>query len=341
MDREIAAEIVNNLDDSGYLRDEGVLPAVAAGHGVAMERVERVLKQVQRLDPVGIAARNLQECLLAQAEHYHVRDSLVTRILQEQMHNLEKRNYAGIMKELRAEREEVRQALKIIEGFDPKPGRAYGDTTSQYITPDIYVYKVGDDYVISLNEDGLPKLNINSYYREALRNGGLKNQGEAKAYIQEKLRSAAWLIKSIHQRQRTIYRVMESILKYQRDFFDKGAEHLRPLVLRDVAQDLKMHESTISRVTSNKFVHTPRGIFELKYFFNSSIQQGGGENIASEPVKMMIKKLFDNEPADKPLSDQQIVEALGRENIAIARRTVAKYRDLMGILPSSKRRKSI
>jgi RNA polymerase sigma-54 factor len=223
---------------------------------------------------------------------------------------------------------------------------------TQYVTPDVYVYKVGDDYMVSLNEDGLPRLRISNFYKNVLQKGkamGTAAAGTAGAsgakdsqtqeYIQDKLRSAVWLIKSIHQRQRTIYKVTESIVKHQREFFDKGPAFIKPMILRDIANDIGMHESTVSRVTTAKYVHTPRGIFELKYFFNSGINTDDGDALASESVKLKIKELVGVEDPKNPLSDQKIVDLLKKDGIQIARRTVAKYRDVLKILPSSKRKK--
>ena len=221
--------------------------------------------------------------------------------------------------------------------FEPKPGRLYNDDETIYISPDIYVFKVGDDYEIVLNEDGMPKLRINSYYREILTSKNSLGK-DTKEYIQEKLKSAAWLIKSIHQRHRTIYKVTESIVQFQRDFFDKGIAYLKPLVLRDVAERIQMHESTVSRVTTNKYIHTPQGIFELKFFFNSAVSSMEGESIASESVKEHIRNIVKSEDKRKPFSDQELCDILKKSNIDIARRTVAKYRETLGILPSRKRR---
>jgi RNA polymerase sigma-54 factor len=218
--------------------------------------------------------------------------------------------------------------------FDPRPGRQYSTDEPHYITPDVYVHKVADKYFVVPNDDGLPKLKISNFYRSAF-----DKKGGAKEYIQEKLRSAQWLIRSIQQRQRTIIKVTESIIKFQRDFFDKGVAHLKPLILRDVAEDISMHESTISRVTTNKYVHTPQGIYELKFFFNSGISRTNGEDLASQAVKMKIKRIISDEPPKRPYSDQKIVQLLKEQSIDIARRTVAKYREQMGILSSSKRKK--
>jgi RNA polymerase sigma-54 factor len=233
--------------------------------------------------------------------------------------------------------EDVARAVNVIRGLEPRPGRQFVEETPQYITPDIYVHKLGDEYVIMLNDDGLPKLRVNSFYRNAMRRGDEIPAG-AKDYVQDKMRSAAWLIRSIHQRQKTIYRVMESILRFQRDFFDRGIAHLRPMVLRDVAEDIGMHESTISRVTTNKYAHTPQGIFELKYFFNSSIRRVHGEAIASASVQDKIRQIIESEDPQHPYSDDKIARILRTQNIDIARRTVAKYRDILKVLPSNKRK---
>jgi RNA polymerase sigma-54 factor len=260
----------------------------------------------------------------------------IVAIIERHLKHLESKNYAVIAKDLKISIEEVVKAVKVISRLEPKPGRAYSGEEPQYITPDVYVHKMGDKYVTVLNDDGLSKLRISGMYRAALKNG---KAGEAKEYIQEKLRSAVWLIRSIHQRQRTIYKVTESIVKFQRDFLDKGIAHLKPLILRDVAEDIGMHESTVSRVTTNKYVHTPQGIYELKFFFNSAINRTGGDEIASEAVKSHIKQIVAAEDARHPHSDQRIVEILKGQGIEIARRTVAKYREVLGILPSSKRKK--
>jgi RNA polymerase sigma-54 factor len=335
-DREIALEIIGALDEHGFLVGERPTEEIAIRLEVSVDHVERVLAIVQGFDPVGIAARDLTECLLIQLRVMGNHDRLVERMIRLYMPELEKRNFQAIAKAEEVALEDVGRALQVIQKLDPRPARNFGGEDSIYITPDIYVHKVGDEYVIVQNEDGLPMLRVSNYYKAALANG---MNGEAKSYVQDKLRSAQWLIRSIHQRQRTIYRVMESILKFQRDFFDRGIDHLKPLILRDVAEDIGMHESTISRVTSNKYVHTPQGIFELKYFFNSSIGRSEGDDVASASVKHRIKQLIDAEPPKRPLSDQAIVEMLKKENIEIARRTVAKYREAMGILSSSKRRK--
>ena len=304
------------------------------------EKVEKVLSVIQRFDPVGIGARNLQECLLIQAEHLGLSGSVVEKLIKEHFHLIEKKDPRVIAKALKCAEEEAWEALKIILGMEPKPGRPFADEKVQYIIPDIYIHKVGDEYVVVLNEDGLPKLRVSNYYRKLLMGKG-KTSDLTRGYIQEKLRSAVWLIKSIHQRQRTIYKVAKSIVKFQREFFDKGVEYLKPLALKDVAQDIGMHESTVSRVTNNKYVHTPQGIYELKFFFNSSVNTTTGGEIAAETVKQKICQLIAEEDPRKPRSDQEITRLLREMGVDIARRTVTKYRESMSILSSTKRRKYI
>lgn len=332
--RRIGAFLIGNLDEAGYLT--GVtLDEVSALTGTTPEAVERALCRVQTFDPVGVCARDLRECLLIQARTHHPDNERLALLIERHLPDLERRNFATIARGLRCSLDEVRTLVETIQGMEPKPGRAFASDDVVYIQPDVYVFKVGNEYVTVLNEDGLPRLRISPYYEQALSGPG---SDKAREFVQEKLRSAMWLIRSIQQRQSTIRRVTESIMRFQRSFLEKGVSHLRPLVLRDVAEDVGMHESTISRVTTNKYVHTPRGIFELKYFFNSRIGSVSGEDVSSESVKARIKELVDGEDPRKPLSDQEIVKILRRENMVIARRTVAKYRQMLGILPSSRRR---
>jgi len=332
---EIGSLIIGNLNADGYL-DVSVEDIAKTG-GYSTEKVEEILSIMQTFDPTGVCARNLSECLLIQANQLGLQGTVVTDIIKNHLHYLENNNFRAIAKTLKADMREVEAAVAIIMGLEPKPGRKFSDEESQYITPDIYVYKVENNFVIVLNDDGMPKLRVNSYYKKNMGGGG-KIPNDARDYIQDKMRSAAWLIKSIHQRQKTIYRVMESILKFQREFFENGISFLKPMVLRDIAQDIEMHESTISRVTTNKYALTPQGIFELKYFFNSSINRTTGDSMASASVQDMIKKLIKNEDPQKPYSDDKIADILLNSNINIARRTVAKYRDVLKILSSNKRK---
>jgi len=347
-EEEVAMLIIGNIDGDGYFKmpqvegetEDGAsrdpLIRVAYEASVGLEVAEQVLKKVQTFDPLGVAARSLRECLLIQVRVLNADTPEIVAIIERHLKHLESKNYQAIAKDLKIPLEEVVKAVRVISRLEPKPGRAFSGEEAQYITPDVYVHKMGDRYVTVLNDDGLSKLRISGMYRSALKNG---QAGKAKEYIQDKLRSAVWLIRSIHQRQRTIYKVTESIVKFQRDFLDRGIAYLKPLILRDVAEDIGMHESTVSRVTTNKYVHTPQGIYELKFFFNSAINRTGGDEIASEAVKNHIKQIVAGEEPKHPHSDQKIVEILKGQGIEIARRTVAKYREVLGILPSSKRKK--
>jgi RNA polymerase sigma-54 factor len=305
--------------------------------GYGLDKVNRTLELIQAFDPVGVAARDMRESLLIQARFHNLVGTVVENIIKDHLGDLEGRKYDRIAKWLSVPLSEVLSAISVIQGMDPRPGSSYSNDQTIYITPDIYVFKAGDDFEILQNEDGLPKLRISPYYKDILRRRDSLSEN-ARAYIQEKLRSAAWLIKSIHQRQRTIYRVTKSIVRFQRNFLENGITHLKPLVLRNVAEDIQMHESTVSRATTNKYVHTPQGLFELKFFFNSSIKSFRGDAVASESVKEHMRNIVKSEKKEKPYSDEQIVEILAGLNINVARRTVAKYRESMGILPSSKRK---
>lgn len=348
-EKQLGAYLIFSLDDDGYLRaqpGEGdPILAVALATGSSARLAAKVLRRIQQYEPIGCGSRDLQECLLLQAQAWvksHEGDppeadgDVVLAILRQHMKHLESKNYPLIARELNLPLNEAVDAIKFILSLEPKPGRRFTDEAAQYITPDVYVRKMEDGtFIVHLNDDGLSKLRISDAYRR-----GLSGDGKAtKEFIQEKLRSAVWLIRSIHQRQRTIFKVTESIVKFQHDFLEKGVQHLKPLILRNVADDIGMHESTVSRVTTNKYVHTPQGIFELKYFFNSSIARTSGDDIASEAVKSKITQLIAQEPAKSPYSDQKLVELLDKQGIEIARRTVAKYREALGVLPSSKRKR--
>jgi RNA polymerase sigma-54 factor len=334
-DQEIILQIVGNLDRDGYLCSS--YEEIATQCCCEVSDVMRVMELFRSFDPPGIGARDLKECLLIQLDHIGMSDGLAAHIVREHLDKLEKRKFDQIARQESIEVEKVYQAVLTIQSLEPRPARSFNDETPRYITPDIYVERDGDEFVISLNEDGLPKVRISPYYLKILQD---KDAGQSaqKGYLQERLKAASWLIKSIHQRQHTIYRVTESIVKFQRDFMLNGIDRLKPLVLKDVADDIGMHESTVSRVTTNKYVHTPQGIFELKFFFTSGIRAGAGD-MSSSAVKERIRTLIGAENPKNPISDQEIVEVLKRENIDIARRTVAKYRENLGILSSSKRKK--
>jgi RNA polymerase sigma-54 factor len=337
-EHEAGTWIIGNLDEDGYLKIS--LEDICSETNLPAELVERVLRKIQQFDPVGVAARDLKECLLIQLEQISPRDTLAEKIVSEHLSLLKNRNYPAIAKRIGVSLDRVNRAAHLISKLDPKPGKAFGGEVIQEIIPDVYVYKVEGDYVIYLNDDGVPRLRVSSLYRNVLNSNRLAPDGDRR-YIQDKLRSALWLIRSIHQRQRTIYKVTKSIVKFQREFLDKGIQFLRPLVLRDVAEDIQMHESTISRVTHNKYVHTPQGIYELKFFFNAGITSMQGETLASESVKNLVREIIAKEDPRKPYSDEKLVQILQGMNIHIARRTVSKYREMMKILSSNERRKIV
>ena len=334
----VGEQIIGNLDQNGYLM--ATVEEIAAQEQVDAAVVDRVLMTVQGFDPPGIAARDLTECLLIQARLLGDANPLVATIIRDHLKELETKNYHQIAKKLKVEVDEVVQAVMVISNMDPKPGSLFQEERVQTVIPDVFVYKSGEDYKIVLNEDGMPRLRISNFYREIMAGmDGGRDADTGKKYIKERVQLATWLIKSIQQRQKTIYKVTESIVNHQRDFFEKGINHLKPLVLRDIAMDVDMHESTISRVVTNKYMQSPAGLFELKYFFSSGLSKGNGENIASKSVKEEIRKLISEENPKKPLSDNEIVVLLKASGIRIARRTVAKYREMMNILPSSRRKK--
>ena len=336
-ERAIGYHIIGNLDSSGYLKAN--VEEIAEELKTTPATVEQVLRRIQLFDPVGVAARDLRECLLVQSKYLGITDPLVQDLIANHLHDIEKRNYKEIARSTGRTLEEIAQAIEVIKGLDPRPGNSYSSEQTHYIVPDIYIYKVDDDYVIQLNDDDLPRVRISPLYKNAI--DGNSTEPDVKNFIQEKYKSAIWLLKSIEQRQKTIYKVTRSIVKFQREFLDKGIEYLKPLILKDVADDVGIHESTVSRVTANKYAQTPQGLFELKFFFSASLKKKNGEDIATKIIKEKIRNIIQQENPLKPYSDKQIVDILGKEGIKIARRTVAKYRELMGILPSSRRKRPI
>lgn len=333
---EIALFIVGNLNRYGFLEIE--LEKVMAETGCSRDDAEYILEVVQELDPPGICARNVSESLYLQLERLGKGDSLAAEIVLHHLPLLETRNYKALTKETGKKKPELERAINfIIAELTPFPGLPYASDTTNYVVPDVYVRKVDDEYVIQLNDDDIPRLKLSSLYQEMLKNETVLPK-ESRQYIQDKLKNADWFIKSLHQRQRTIYKVMESILRFQHDFFERGAAYLKPLILKDVADDIEMHESTVSRVTSNKYVHTPQGIYELKFFFSTAIAREGEDDMAAESIKTLIRRMIQEEDKSNPLSDNVISEKLALENIKIARRTVAKYREQLKISPVKHRR---
>ncbi len=334
-DQRVGATIIYNLNDDGYL--ETPLEELAAQLECEVDRVGRVLKRVQRLDPPGVGARDLRECLHAQLANLGMEESLAARIVLNHLDLLEKHRYNEIARAMGISLELVGGAAKVISLLEPKPGRDYGGQEPAYIVPDVYIQKVGDDFMVTLNESAVPRLRLANYYQRVMNDAGVG--AETREYLQERMRSARWLVKSIYQRQQTIFKVANSIVKFQHAFFEHGVSHLKPLVLKDVAVDINMHESTISRATANKYAHTPQGIFELKFFFTSGVKAADGEDVSAETVKEKIRALVAGEGNHNPLSDQSIAEILRKDQINIARRTVAKYRQALGILPSGRRKR--
>jgi RNA polymerase sigma-54 factor len=334
--REIGSAIIGNLDDDGYLVASFEELAEMGSWPVA--DVERALRLVQGFDPVGVAARDLQECLLLQLRHLGLEGTPTEKVVTDHLRLLQNHQVPEIARKLGVTIDDLKEHIEIIRNLDPKPGSRYNPTQSQYVIPDVYVIKVEDQYVAVLNEDGLPQMRISPVYRRLLDKGAAGNNDETRAYVKDKFRSALWLIKSVEQRQKTIHKVANSIINFQREFLDHGIEYLRPLVLRDVANDIGMHESTVSRVVNNKYMHTPQGVFELKFFFHSGISSSYGDSVSSVTIKQRIRKIIENEDPRKPLSDSKIVSILQKEGLMLARRTIAKYREELKI-PTSNQRK--
>jgi RNA polymerase sigma-54 factor len=337
--KEIGRAIIGNLDDDGYL--VASVEEIAAMGEWPVADVEKALQHVQTFDPIGVAARDLQECLWLQIRHLGLEGTPSEKIVTEHLRLLQNHQVPEIARKLGMPIEELKQHIEIIRNLDPKPGSRYNPSQSQYVIPDVYVVKVEDQYVAMLNEEGLPQLRISPVYRRLLDKSGQaggEEAGETRAYVKDKFRSALWLIKSVDQRQKTIHKVATSIINFQREFLDQGIEYLRPLVLRDVANDIGMHESTVSRVVNNKYMHTPQGVFEMKYFFHSGISSSYGESVSSVTIKQRIRKIIENEDPRKPLSDSKIVSILQKEGLMLARRTIAKYREELKI-PTSNQRK--
>ncbi len=333
----IAKMIIYNLNGEGYL--DIALEDIASELDCPIEEVLEVLKIVQALDPVGCGSRSLQECLTCQARALETSSPLVELIIEKYFTCLSTHDYSPVINALGVSEEKITEAVNIIKQFSPRPGRSVSPENIQYVVPDIFVVKIGTEYVVQVNNDGVPRLRISKLYQSLI--GMDQGDRNAKEYIKEKVKSAIWLIKSIQNRQRTIEKVAQTIVRQQQDFFKKGPQHLKPMILKDVANELGVHESTVSRVTSNKYMHTPIGLFELKYFFSTGIGgKNGGVDISSEVLKIKIKKLIESENPQKPLSDQRIVEILENEDLVIARRTVSKYREMLGIDSSSRRKKS-
>ena len=332
--KDIGEIIIGNLSSAGYLH--ATIDEIAQMAEAEPSEVVEVLEKVQLFDPVGVAARDARECLLVQIKSLkYDRDPILLELIRSHLEDLEGKRYKPLLRKFKLDMEELKEYLDIIQSLDPLPGASFGGGEPTYVSPDVFVYKMGDDFVILLNEDGLPQIQLSNMNQMSMKGATDKE----KEYCTEKMRSASWLIKSLYQRQRTLYKVMESIVKHQQGFFEVGVSRLAPLILKDIADDISMHESTVSRITTNKYVATPHGIFELKFFFNSGLELDDGSQVGSESVKALIKKFIADEDSKAPLSDERIGEMLKDHlKVHIARRTVAKYRTALDI-PSSSRRK--
>lgn len=333
--REVGIAIIGNLDDDGYLV-ASIDEIVAMGSWQTGD-VERGLELVQQLDPVGIAARDVRECLLLQLKELGLDGTPCETIVREHLKLLQTHQISELSRRIAVPVETLKEYIETLRRLDPKPGNRWNSTPSQYVVPDVTVSKVEGEYKVELNDDGMPRLRISPIYRRMIQKNS-NSSDETRAYVKDKLKSAIWLIKSVGQRQKTIEKVALSIIEMEREFLDHGIEHLRPLVLRDVAESIGMHESTVSRVVSNKYMHTPQGVFEMKYFFHSGVRNVYRENISSVTIKQRIRNIIENEDSRKPLSDSRIVHRLQEAGLPLARRTIAKYREELRIPTASQRK---
>jgi RNA polymerase sigma-54 factor len=330
----IAELLIGNIDDYGYLNT--TVEDLAASTSLPSEKISEVLKIIQGFEPVGVGARDLRECLLLQLERADLKESLEYRIIRDYMEALGKRRIPEIARGTGRSVEEVQEALASIGRLEPRPGRAFLSSVEQYVAPEVFVQKVGDEFAVTTNDEQIPHLRISNVYKDLMSQG--ENNAEVKNYIREKIRAGKFLIKSLHQRQQTIANIGREIVKRQREFMEKGVAFLKPMTMAQVADVVGVHETTVSRAVSGKYIETPQGVFEMKFFFTAGLQSASGQDVSNTSVKDMIAEIFKNENTGKPLSDQEVVKMLGEKGISIARRTVAKYRDELNILPSNLRK---
>ncbi|MGZ5495355.1 MAG: RNA polymerase factor sigma-54 [Candidatus Aminicenantales bacterium] len=335
-DRELAERIIGDINDDGYLIT--TVDELARLNQTTVEKVEAVRAKIKTFDPVGCGSLDLREALLTQMDYLQLQDEMARKIVSEGLPLLERSDYAQLARVLGVPLGEIRERIDLIKSLDPAPGRKYTEEKTSYVVPDIIVSKEGDEWAIALNDEGLPRLRISAYYRQLL---GKAAQGEPEAYrfLKDRLKKALWFMRSLDQRNQTIYKVARFIVDRQKEFFEKGIDFIRPLTLMEIAQDIGVHESTVGRVVANKFMMTPRGVFSLKYFFHKALQGNYGEDVSSLKVKDKIRKLVESENKDNPLSDIEIGKILAREDLRIARRTVAKYRNQLKIEPSHIRKR--
>jgi len=336
LDREIAANIIGNINEDGYL--VASLEEIAESMNTSVEKVDQVREKIKKFDPVGVGSLSVQETLLTQMDYFEIKDEITREIVSQYLALLEKSDFAQVSKELGISLEEVKPHIEVIKELDPKPGRKYGQEKTSYVVPDIIVTKEGDELKININDEGLPRLRVNSFYKKIL-SQAVKENPEAYRFLKEKMKKAFWFLRSLDQRDQTIYKVAKYIVDKQKDFLEKGMEYIKPLTLIELAQEIGVHESTVGRVVANKHIMTPRGVFSLKYFFHKSLSGDFGEEISSLRVKDRIRKLVESEDRKNPLSDIEIGNILARENFRIARRTVAKYRKQLKIPPSHIRKR--
>jgi RNA polymerase sigma-54 factor len=335
-EREAAERIIGNINEDGYLVSPPAELAEAAG--VPIETVEAVRAKIKMFDPVGVGSLDLRECLLAQMDYFQIKDETARMIVSHHLALLEKSDYVQLAKALNVAPASVKYHIEVIKRLDPSPGRKYSEERPTYVYPDIFVTKEGDDLKITLNDEGMPRLRINAYYRQLLAKA-FKENPDAYRFLRDKMKKALWFLRSLDQRDQTIFKVARYIVDKQKDFINKGMEFIRPLTLMEIAQDIGVHESTVGRVVANKYIVTPQGVFSLKYFFHKALAGDTGEDVSSLLVKERIRKLVESEDHSNPLSDMEIEAILGRENFHIARRTVAKYRKQLKILPSHIRKR--
>ncbi len=332
--RHIAELIIGNIDDYGYLK--ATVEEMSAATNLPEEKISEVLKVIQTFDPPGIGALDLRECLVLQLERAGRQESIEYRIVRDYMDALGKRRIPEIARGTGHTVDEVQDALGRIGRLEPRPGRAFLPDTDQYVLPEVFVQKASNDFLVTTNDEHIPHLRISNVYKDLMSQS--ENSAEVKNYIREKIRAGKFLIKSLHQRQQTILNIAKEIVKRQRDFMEKGVAHLRPMTMAQVAEVVGVHETTVSRAVSAKYMQTPQGVFEMKFFFTAGLQTATGDGVSNTSVKDMIADIFKNEEATKPLSDQEVVKMLGDKGISIARRTVAKYRSELNILPSNLRK---
>ncbi|AKL94698.1 RNA polymerase sigma-54 factor RpoN [Clostridium aceticum] len=333
--KEIGEYIIDNLNDNGYLI--GTVEEIAKELNQEIDPVENILAIIQTFDPPGVAARNLKECLLIQLRQLGITNKNVYRVVEEYLEEVAQNKYPYVAKQLGVDAGEVQEICDLIRTLEPKPGRKFASVSNNYIVPDAAIKKIGNEYIIMLNDKNLPSLTIREDYRKLIASEG--GDTDAAKFLNDKLNSAVWLIRSIEQRRQTIYKVVEVIIKKQKNFFEHGKKHLRPLTLKEIAEEIEVHESTVSRATNGKYVDTPIGVFELKYFFSSGVGSSDGDGISAESIKNHMREIIDAENPCKPWSDDKIAKLLGERGIVISRRTVAKYREDMRIASSSKRKR--